>query len=55
VGGQQDLHEYITLLLIKDNTVLAEQRKLTKQVVPGAIALLGEQNPSVKPCNQATR
>src|SRR5262249_27028650 len=31
--------ESVAFLLIKGNTVLAEKRKLTKQVVPGALAL----------------
>ena len=31
-----ELHECIALLLSKGNTVLAEKRKLTKKVVPGA-------------------
>jgi 8-oxo-dGTP diphosphatase len=38
---QSDLQECIAFLLIKGNTVLAEKRKLTKQVVPGVIALPG--------------
>ena len=35
------LLECIAFLLIADNTVLAEKRKLTKKVLPGAIALPG--------------
>jgi 8-oxo-dGTP diphosphatase len=35
------LHECIACILIKDRHVLAEQRKLTKKVMPGAIALPG--------------
>ena len=38
---QQHFQECIAFLLIKGNTVLAEKRKLTKKVVPGAIALPG--------------
>jgi 8-oxo-dGTP diphosphatase len=38
---QSDLQECIAFLLIRGNTVLAEKRKLTKQVMPGAIALPG--------------
>jgi 8-oxo-dGTP pyrophosphatase MutT (NUDIX family) len=34
-----ELCEGIAFLLIKGNTVLAEKRKLTKKVMPGAIAL----------------
>ena len=41
MDGQPDLQECIAFLLIKDNHVLAEQRKRTKKVVPGAIALPG--------------
>ncbi len=36
-----DLLACIAFVLIKDNTMLAEKRKLTKQVMPGAIALPG--------------
>ncbi len=36
-----DLLECIAFVLIKDNTMLAEKRKLTKMVMPGAIALPG--------------
>jgi len=36
-----DIHECIAFLLLKGNTVLAEKRKLTKQVMPGALALPG--------------
>ena len=36
-----ELCESVAFLLIKGNTVLAEKRKLTKKVVPGAIALPG--------------
>jgi mutator protein MutT len=36
-----ELRECIAFLLIKDNHVLAEQRKRTKKVMPGAIALPG--------------
>lgn len=36
-----ELCECIAFLLIKDNHILAEQRKLTKKVMPGAIALPG--------------
>ncbi len=35
------LLECVVFVLLKDNTVLAEKRKLTKQVIPGAIALPG--------------
>ena len=41
MGRQQNFQECIAFLLIKGNTVLAEKRKLTKQVMPGAIALPG--------------
>jgi len=41
LGRQPDVHECIAFLLIQDNHVLAEKRKLTKKVVPGAIALPG--------------
>ena len=36
-----DLLECIAFVLLRDNTVLAERRKLTKKVMPGAIALPG--------------
>ena len=35
------LLECVAFVLLKDNKVLAEKRKLTKQVMPGAIALPG--------------
>ncbi len=35
------LLECVAFVLIKDNTMLAEKRKLTKKVKPGAIALPG--------------
>ena len=41
VDRQPHLHECIAFLLLKGNTVLAEKRKLTKKVMPGAIALPG--------------
>jgi 8-oxo-dGTP pyrophosphatase MutT (NUDIX family) len=36
-----ELHECIAFLLIQDHHVLAEKRKRTKKVMPGAIALPG--------------
>jgi 8-oxo-dGTP diphosphatase len=41
VDRQPNFQECIAFLLIKGNTVLAEKRKRTKQVMPGAIALPG--------------
>src|SRR5215510_12574722 len=38
---QQELHECIAFLLIQNHQVLAEKRRQTKQVVPGALALPG--------------
>jgi mutator protein MutT len=38
---QQKLLDGIACILIKDQQVLAEKRKLTRQVVPGALALPG--------------
>src|SRR5262245_37547860 len=38
---QQELLDCIAFLLINNQQVLAEKRKLTKQVVPGALALPG--------------
>lgn len=35
------LLECVVFVLVRDNKVLAEKRKLTKKVVPGAIALPG--------------
>jgi mutator protein MutT len=37
----QELLDCIAFMLIKDHQVLAEKRKLTKKVVPGALALPG--------------
>lgn len=37
----QGLLDCIAFMLIKNQQVLAEKRKLTKQVVPGALALPG--------------
>ena len=47
---QQDMKHHMTpldcvaFILIKGDQVLAEKRKLTKQIDPGAIALPGGQN-----------
>src|SRR5262249_39951968 len=38
---QQGLLDCIAFMLIKNHQVLAEKRKLTKKVVPGALALPG--------------
>ena len=40
---QPGLLDCIAFVLIKNQQVLAEKRKLTKKVVPGALALDGEQ------------
>ena len=41
--GEEDRHplECVAALVLKEATVLAEERKLTKRVVPGAFALPG--------------
>src|SRR2546425_446816 len=41
MDNHQGLLDCIAFMLLKNQRVLAEQRKLTKQVVPGALALPG--------------
>jgi 8-oxo-dGTP diphosphatase len=41
VGEDRDPLECVAALVLRDATVLAEKRKLTKRVVPGAVALPG--------------
>jgi hypothetical protein len=40
-GDESAPLECVAFMLVKDNRVLAEKRKLTKTLVPGAVALPG--------------